>query len=140
MEGPELQKERAALSGAGLSPTLPSGAKMSVAPEVFGAVVQYLENELWELKTSYVIVAKDLEEKVRAVVKTAREVATRREHGNCKVKSHTELSIPLSHEVAAETSTSPGYNMPAFIVKRTFVHVPIPSSMCSAPSAHPATV
>merc|ERR1719210_2938035 len=89
MEGPELQEERAALSGAGLSATLPSGAKIFVAPEIFQAVEQHLKEDGWELKTSHVVVAETLEEKVRAVVEAAREAVSRREHRNCKVKSVT---------------------------------------------------
>jgi hypothetical protein len=141
MEGPELQEQRAKLNGAGFSPALPSGAKIFVDPQAFQAVVQHLEEEGWELKKSHVIVAKDFENKVRAVVEAARDATARREHGNCKVKSHTELSIPLSHEMTSETSTlPPACDMPAFILKRTFVHVPIPSSMWSSSSVHPATV
>jgi len=140
MHSPDLQKERQGLVEAGLSSALPSGAKIFVAPEVFTTIVQYFEDEGWELKTSHVIVAKGLEEKVRDVVETARAAVTKRERGSCKIKDRTELSVPIDHDDVSQASATLSEDVPVYVVKRTFVHIPIPSSISSASSFHPRTV
>jgi len=131
----ELQEERAVLEKASLSPQLPSGAKIFVAPEVYLTVVQHLEEQGRELKTSHVVVARDLEEKILSVVEAARASATKRERGgSCHVKVRDELNASTMATGSAEDG-----NMPLYFVKKTFVHVPIPSSMRTESSFHPAS-
>jgi len=141
LEGPELQEERAALEAAGFCPTLPSGAKIFVAPDIYEAVKQHLDKGGSKLTTSHVVVAADLEDKVRTVVDTARQAATRRERGSCKLKFHAELTIFQSREEVSQTlAEEPLGRVVDVLVNRTFVHIPIPSSMRSASSIYPATV
>lgn len=134
LEGPALQREREALVRAGFSPKLPSGAKIFVPPEAFLQVTRHLEMQGLKLKTSHVVISADLEDKLMAVVEAAREVATRRERGSCKVKSRMELSVKDEDHVRS------GATVPHYEVKRTFIHVPIPSSMHSTLSIQPSTV
>jgi len=150
LKNTELQEERAVLENAALSPQLHSGAKIFVAPEVYLTVLQHLEEQGWELESSYVVVARDLEAKIRSVVEAARASATKRERGgSCHVKARYELNASAMATGSAEDS-SPGSsaspdspaspdNMPFYLVKNTFVHVPIPTSMRTDSSFHAAS-
>jgi len=135
-----LQETRAALEEAEMNPMLPSGAKIFVAPEDFQAVVQHLSEGSWRLKGSHVVVAAALEEQVRAVVERARATTSKRERGrgSCTVKDRIEVDVHLSHYGVPETAATAASSTP-FLVKRTFVHIPIPNSMRSGSSFHPAS-
>jgi len=139
LEGPDLQQEREALVQAGFSPKLPSGAKIFVPPEAFIQITRHLELQGLQLKTSHVVVSVDLEKKVMAVVEAARNVATRRERGSCKVENRMELNI-ADEEVHKLPALSVAGAIPRYEVRRTFIHVPIPSSMHSSLSVKPSTV
>eukprot|EP00973_Karenia_brevis_P047116 6539511-Karenia_brevis.AAC.1 len=56
------------------APVLPSGAKIFIDPHAFQAVAQHFEDR--HLKTSHVIVAKELDSKVLKAVDAARDCAT----------------------------------------------------------------
>jgi len=137
LEGPELQMEREALVQAGFSPKLPSGAKIFVPPEAFVTVERYFKMQGLQLKTSHIVVSADMERKVMAVVEAAREAATRRESGSCKVTKRMEVSVEEANESPQPTTIEAALR---YEVKRTFVHVPIPSSLCSTLSTAPITV
>eukprot|EP00415_Alexandrium_ostenfeldii_P000521 UN0521 len=92
-----------------------------------------------KLKTSHIVVSADLEDKVMAVVNVAREAATRRERGSCKVQDRTECLVDDQEAHQLPGSPAAG-TIPRYEVKRTFIHVPIPSSMRSSLSAKPATL
>lgn len=134
LESPELDVERQALFVAGFSLVLASGAKIFVSPKAYDLVVGQMSS--MELKTSHVIVADYLEEKVTAVVEAARAVATRAQRGSCKLKDRVELIMPATQDSASPT---PMDDL-AYIVKRTFIEITIPSSMRSASSVRPFTV
>jgi len=140
LESVDLQETRAALEEAEMNPMLPSGAKIFVAPEDFQAVVQHLSEGSWRLKGSHVVVAAALEEQVRAVVERARATTSKRERGrgSCTVKDRIEVDVHLSHYGVPETAATAASSTP-FLVKRTFVHIPIPNSMRSGSSFHPAS-
>eukprot|EP00418_Pyrodinium_bahamense_P073376 CAMPEP_0179088066 /NCGR_PEP_ID=MMETSP0796-20121207/40047_1 /TAXON_ID=73915 /ORGANISM="Pyrodinium bahamense, Strain pbaha01" /LENGTH=362 /DNA_ID=CAMNT_0020785583 /DNA_START=58 /DNA_END=1146 /DNA_ORIENTATION=+ len=137
LEGPELQNERDAPVASGFSPKLPSGAKIFVPAEVYLPVVRHLEAQGLRLRTSHVVVAVDLEEKLMGVVEAARQAASKRERGTCKVKERVELKT----SDAASSKMPPAADVAfRFEVKRTLIHVPIPNSMHSSLSIHPSTV
>lgn len=123
LEGPELEPEREALAQAGFNAKLPSGAKIFVPPDAFLPVVRHLGMHNLTLKSSHVVVSADLEEKVLSVVQVAREAATRRERGSCKVAERIGMDAA-----------------PEYKTKRTFIHVHVPSSLLSSLSIKPFTV
>merc|ERR1712037_749035 len=98
-----------------------------VPPEVFEAVVQHLEDEGWELKTSHIIYTQELEGKIKAVVETAREATTRSVRGSLKVEAQIEVNVPLVHDVVSRALAEPDDWEPAYIVKQTFIHVSVPN-------------
>jgi len=133
----ELQDIRKALEDAGFSPLLPSKAKIFVNANVFELVVQHLVQNGWDLKARHVVVASDLLHRVLAVVERARVETPRRVRGSFKIKSQTEVNVHIPEADDCNDVEERGI---LYIVKRTFVHVPFPSSMRSASSVHPATV
>lgn len=144
LDSPELQHERDALTNAGYCSVLESGAKIFVAPELFEGVVEYLRFHDWtgKLKSSHVIVSSEIECKVMDVLEAARVSATKQERGTSKLKDRSELnidpaSLPHSHASSKQVESPPDV---FFVVARTFVHIPIASSMYSTPSIHATTV
>lgn len=119
---------------------LPSGAKVFVKPdEAFGEVVRYLQQEQWDLQSRHVVVRSEHVNLVIDVVKRAAKATLRRERGNsgCKVKSQTEMSVPIP---SWHSQDLPEDGIQNYIVKRTFVCVPMSSSMYSELSTHAVTV
>eukprot|EP00931_Biecheleriopsis_adriatica_P116537 TRINITY_DN92172_c0_g1_i1.p1 TRINITY_DN92172_c0_g1~~TRINITY_DN92172_c0_g1_i1.p1 ORF type:complete len:551 (-),score=103.83 TRINITY_DN92172_c0_g1_i1:100-1752(-) len=136
LHGSHLQEERDALAEAGFSPVLDSGAKIFVKPDTYEAVAQHFD-ESWELKTSHVIVAMGLKDKVLNAVNKALAQASKQERGTAKVKYQEQLDIPLGR-IAPSQAAMPPDETPDYVVKHTFVHVPTSGSMRS--SFHPATI
>lgn len=167
LEGSELAAERESLKNAGFDPVLPCGAKIFVPPEIYLGVVRFLEWQ-WrqgqgqELKSSHIVVYAEWESKVRHVVDAARAAAKREERGSSKLKDRKQLSLmttrgEVSDEATAGSAASVGRAtdlvddhvddedifkalLTATKFTRTFVHIPIPSSMHSALSTLPNTV
>lgn len=127
---------RSALEQAGFSAKLDSGAKIFVRPEVFEVVASHLTREGYSLKSSHVVVELALEQKVRTVLDVARARHSKRERGSAKVtqriEAHIDTSCPDDVQFSGEVDWSS-------MVKRTFINVPIPSSMFSGLSAHART-
>ena len=130
-------------------------AKVFVQPDIFNLVVRRLQDSGWDLKARHVVVTSDLVQCVIGIVDRARENTPRGKRTSSKLlKRQMEVNIPQAAPspaaAAAAAATAPA---PAtcdrlddssdrevpYIVKRTLVHVPLPSSMRSASSAHPAS-
>lgn len=137
LEGEGLRAERDDLEQAGFNAKLDSGAKIFVRPNAFQPVVSYLASAGYSLKASSVIVEPFLEEKVRLVIDTARASHSKSERGTSKVVERSEAHIAKygadSQQHLEELDLS-------LFVKRTFIQVPIPSSMFSILSARATSV
>lgn len=105
-------------------------------PELFQLVKDHLSREVRTFKASHVIVEAGFEDTVRAAIERARIEHTKRERGTSKVAERTMVRVDLpDSESMDETplSQSPP-------VKRTFIHIPVPSSLLSSLSTHAQTV
>jgi len=112
MLAPELAECRDALSREDYSWKLKSGANIFVQPEHYKSVVAALKGR--QLKPRHVIIAKEFEH------------------------SLNEALRDIGKGVRAK---SVGTLPPAFtVIKRTFLHVPVPSSLRSEPNSDPVTV
>lgn len=146
---PKLQECHALLIDNGYDTELPSGAKIFVSPDQFQPVMQTLSAECWELKPRHIIVNDDFEEAVVQTVNSLRSSDRIKQ----KTRAVLELGKDLDH---AQASTEPsvdfdestgegaatacpqrsvGADLEAvpFIVKRTFIHIPVQSSLWSDP-------
>jgi len=138
MEGPELDEVRLALHSQGLNPELSSGAKCFAPPSLFPGVVQALHDGKIELDRRHVVVAQEIEGVVKRAIENGQQLTTRRERGSFKMKARTEINLPSEHD-AQQPEQQDLVCPPLQLVKRTFIHVPVPSSMRSASSEHPRT-
>jgi len=132
LESEDLRPEREALEHAGYSTKLESGAKIFVRPELFEPIAKYLAHQGYELKSSHVITELAMEEKVREVLNEARACQPKRERGTAKVTERLQAHIANPSFGADHDSAKLDWNS---FVKRTFIHVPIPSSLLSTLSA-----
>jgi hypothetical protein len=128
MTHPDLEVCRKALLDARLDPALPgpsgtSGAKIFVQPELYAGALEAIEIRGIVLDKRHVVVTADLEQVVDRVV--ASEVPRDR-----RVKKKGCRSKPPG---PFQPQTYPAR------VKSTFLEVPVPSSMRSAPSSGPRT-
>lgn len=158
MQGPQLQPCRQALEDAGFHAELPCGAKVFVQPELYEAVVRELEGQ--DLKPRHVIVAEEFERCVDAAIRSLPSKEQSRPKGE-KIGLRVPFPTPgvrgnhpASSASAVAASSFPreqdtldsdseqdgsGDNI-IYQVCRTFIHVPLPSSMQSKPSTGPKTV
>lgn len=102
-----------------------------------------------------------MEDLVKQVVETRRQAMTRRERGSFKLKSETQVELGVGSLVsspsgaasssdqlspAAANSVQPlippaaSFGDTSSLVKRTFIHVQIPSGLRSLSSVSPATM
>jgi hypothetical protein len=152
LESEELGPYRRDLERSGFACKLDSGAKIFVRPELFQLVTDHLSREATPLKTSHVIVEASLENHVRAAILAARVNHTKRERGTAKVAERTTAQVVLSdltgideHALTQIPTANDLYEqtespMLHEYVKRTFIHVPVPSSLLSSLSTHAQTV
>jgi len=135
-ESPELEFIR--------QPPLPSGAKVYVKPDaVFEAVVQHLHAEGWDLKPRHVVTLSEHAGLVAKIVEKASKEMPRsaQNSGRCKSKRKTEVHVSIQGaRGGSDDDDIPLTTYQDYVVKQTFVHVPIHSSTCSALSTHAATV
>merc|ERR1711957_8155 len=101
------------------------GGAMVLVPHGVHAEVADFFDEGWDLKTSHVIVASQLESEVLGAVDEAQKALVRSERRNTKF---ARKAITVPDDVAVELSEDPV----EYHVKKTFVHVHLPSSMRSA--------
>merc|ERR1712083_99721 len=116
------------------------GARCLVAPELFEAVVDILREQRPDLDKRHIVVSEEFEDTVKQVVERSRLAVPRPKRGSFKMKGRTEVDVPASSTANVSPPSRLADGLPDFVlVKRTFIHVPVPSSMRSASSAHPAT-
>lgn len=168
-ESPALADIRDALGSAGHSWNTSSGAKMFVGPEKVGLVLDELKAQKWELKPWHVVVEADKEDLVRTVLEKAVKTVPKKERGMCKVKRRHVLALHdlalhddrSSPNVLSEKSTAwmpasffvhycrerdcthAAHSLPVrppMLVKRTFIHVKVPTSLHDGSSSKPATL
>merc|ERR1712045_774915 len=125
LESSELGEFRQALVNAGHCPELPSGAKCFVPPNLFEAVVQALTEKDVETHKRHVIVTEDIEDTVKATVDKFCQSVSRRERGSFKMKNRAEIDVPVD---TGMHQASPSEYPDFVLIKRTFIHVQLPSS------------
>jgi hypothetical protein len=125
----ELKDCRDALENAGAASELPSLAKVFVPPEKYDATMEAVRLFGLELQGRHVLVAPELEEMVKRVIKEG----TR---GSAKVRSTGRGIVPLGFAAASMQVDA------KIEVTHTFVHikVKIPSSLCSEMHSGPVTL
>lgn len=163
LEGEELRACRDALAAAGLSPEHHTGAKIFVKPEQYESVIDALEGsaEGWPLKPWHVVVSEEFEGAVDKAVKSLPSKAQVREKqrsvvpsGPCAAcgktdprfacqrchlarycskacqqqnwREHKKLCMPAQEDVDDS-------GMPV-VLKRTFLEVPLKTSLRSSPT------
>jgi hypothetical protein len=105
MDGPDLQPCRYALELQRFSPLLSSGAKIFVHPDQYEAVLSAVRG--WKLKPRHIIISADLESSLNDALQ----------------------NVGLGVEEKARAPLPP----PPAVVKRTFIEVPVLSSLRSEP-------
>jgi hypothetical protein len=120
LEGPELAEIRGALERRGHAVETPCGAKVFVRPEQYKGVLDTIQT--MGLKPRHIIVSLEFESLVTGVIDGVKRTSVKRRR------------ITKTHPVYSEEPAV------AVDVKRTFIHLDIPSSLRSGPSAsRPAT-
>lgn len=125
---PELEERRKAIVDAGWSVELSCGAKSFVVPHFFEIVEKYLQDRSIELSRRHVIVEESMEQAVRQVLEVQRQSIRRQDRGSFKLKSKMHVDVAIAQSLTM-----------ASLVKRTFIHIDIPSSMRSVSSIRPNT-
>jgi len=131
---PELQDSRELMVARGFSPELPSGAKMFVPPELCEVTLEAVRLQGIQLKPRHVLVHADLEDLVMNAVSASKGHASSRCKGREKVRCKARKVVPLG---TAEASLQMEHSL---VVRRTFLHVKIPSELRSTPTSGPVTV
>jgi len=117
LEGDELANVRDALKSHGHAVELPSGAKVFVRPEQYNSALTAVEDK--DLKPRHVVVSQELENLVNRVIGAVkRTTVKRRRVTTTRPCFCTWKSVKVNVEV-----------------KRTFIHLEIPSSLQSGPSS-----
>ena len=117
MAGSELAHVRNALAKHGHPVELPSGAKMFVRPEQYQSVLATVED--MDLKPRHIVVAQELHDLVSSVISTVKRTNVKRR----RIATTRPCFCPWqSVQISVE-------------VKRTFIHLEIPSSLHSGPSS-----
>eukprot|EP00435_Cladocopium_sp_Y103_P073330 s78_g43.t1 len=118
-------------------PLLKSGAKMFVNPEQVPLVLEQIRAEGWQLKPRHVIVNDQYEE---AVVEAVSGIRSRDRVVQKRCSEIGAFGASISGQAGG--SSDPGEKPEEAsqsewlsVVKRTFIHLPIPSSMWSGPSS-----
>jgi Flp pilus assembly protein TadD len=133
---PELAERRKAIVDAGFNIELGCGAKCFVTPQFFDIVENALIERGLELDKRHVIIDADMEHLLHQVVERNRQATPRSERGSFKLKGKSMADV----NVATTSSSSPSSPSSSWMVHRTFIHIPIPSSLLSACSLAPATM
>jgi len=107
---------------------------MFIHPEEVAPVMNTLSAEGWDLKPRHVIVNTTFEKHVVSAVESLKS------NDQVRTKKRMELSLDTSilteHEDEVPTEDS---NVFTCLLKRTFLHIPTPSSLWSGPSSGPKT-
>jgi hypothetical protein len=124
---------------------LASGAHAFFEPDVLNIVLQELERLGFELSKRHVVVPTDMEDSVRQHVESGRQSTSRQKRGSFKMKGRSEVTVdvpsPQSASDTASSSTSDTHlGPPCVLIKRTFIQVPVPSSLHSMTTLTPATI
>jgi len=139
LQGPELHDCREALQKAGLSPQLPCGAKLFVKPFEVKSVLEALQlsGDMKKLNASYVIVGADFENALAAAIASLRS----------SEQVHKKRKSEISAAQAATTAAYFGCSVPTtigehtgipIVIRRTFIELPVASSLPSSSSRHSA--
>jgi len=139
LQGPELRDCREALQKAGLSPQLPCGAKLLVKPFEVKPVLEALQlsGDMQRLNASYVIVGEDFEGALAAAVANLRS----------SEQVHKKRKSEISSANAAAATAYFGCSVPItigehagipIVIRRTFIELPVASSLRSCSSRHSA--
>eukprot|EP00929_Paragymnodinium_shiwhaense_P027727 TRINITY_DN16208_c0_g1_i2.p1 TRINITY_DN16208_c0_g1~~TRINITY_DN16208_c0_g1_i2.p1 ORF type:complete len:620 (+),score=76.69 TRINITY_DN16208_c0_g1_i2:89-1948(+) len=138
-ESPQLENIRQALQICGFRIELESGAKCVMRPEHVKAVLQDVCERGEVLDRRHVVVSADLEDIVKDVIEEARQSVSRKERGSFKLKGRTEVDVSTSSG-SCTSSFASSLDAGFVLVKRTFIHVQLPSSVRSVSSVRPATM
>eukprot|EP00933_Yihiella_yeosuensis_P081228 TRINITY_DN94791_c0_g1_i1.p1 TRINITY_DN94791_c0_g1~~TRINITY_DN94791_c0_g1_i1.p1 ORF type:complete len:678 (-),score=97.93 TRINITY_DN94791_c0_g1_i1:405-2213(-) len=145
---PKLQACKSALETVGLSSLLPdSGAHIFVSPGTWHAALDAISREDWNLKKRHVIVAEEFEDTVKQAVAHIPS----RDQVRLKCREATGAEEGVAPEQAASSQRGKDAKpqnaskedqeiFPDLVVKRTFLYVPIESSIYSGPSVGAKTV
>lgn len=116
LEGEALKEVRGALERSGHAVELPDcGAKVFVRPDQYAAVLTALADK--KLQPRHIAVSAELEGVVTSIIDGAKHTSVKR---RCVAETEPTISEEPSVRVR---------------VKRTFIHLELPSSLCSAPSS-----
>jgi len=117
LAGDELANVRDALESHGYAVELPSGVKVFVRPEQYNSVITAVED--MDLKPRHIVVSQELEHLVVSVIGAVKRTTVKRRR---VTTTQPSFCIWRGAKVSVE-------------VKRTFIHLEIPSSLPSGPSS-----
>mmetsp|Transcript_109732 Transcript_109732/g.310430 ORF Transcript_109732/g.310430 Transcript_109732/m.310430 type:complete len:595 (-) Transcript_109732:377-2161(-) len=123
---------RQALQQAGLDYRLPCGAYVFVDPKVCPFILEHLEAQAFSLRHSDITASLCYED---AVMRTIYSLP--RKYKLC-IRHRELLEVPTVPQ-SATTDNEPNENDIHVVIKCTFIHVPIPSSLLTEPSDGPRT-
>eukprot|EP00933_Yihiella_yeosuensis_P004815 TRINITY_DN10920_c2_g2_i1.p1 TRINITY_DN10920_c2_g2~~TRINITY_DN10920_c2_g2_i1.p1 ORF type:complete len:594 (+),score=114.22 TRINITY_DN10920_c2_g2_i1:70-1851(+) len=142
----ELQERRQAIEDAGFDIELPCGAKCFVAPHLFENTEKEMSKLCMDLNKRHVVIEADMENVILEVVERRKQSTTVRERGSFKLKGSTKVDVDVGGDGERSSSSSSSSSSPssstislASYVKRTFIEVPISSSLRSLSSVTPRT-
>ena len=96
-----------------------------------------------QVEKRHLVVAESMEHRVKEIVEFAKASKTRNERHSFRLKSQVAVQLlSSSHPSSSVEAQQPAQTSPTpfpSLVRRTFVHIPLPSSMRSVSSWHPAT-
>mmetsp|Transcript_55096 Transcript_55096/g.98305 ORF Transcript_55096/g.98305 Transcript_55096/m.98305 type:complete len:679 (+) Transcript_55096:45-2081(+) len=155
---PELQACTQCLETASLPSQLESGARIFVGPGIFHAALDAIAREGWDLQKRHVVVAQEFEDVVmlaiaklpsRAQVRLKGRQTAATLHGAAETAAGSSQGDQNQEPAGTSGDAEPQHartqrndtqddeqveEMYPRLVKRTFIHIPVESSMCSGPS------
>jgi len=128
----DLAECRRALDGRSFQGRLESGAYIFVSPDVYEAVLAHISSKALHIGTGHVVVAEALEASVMRAV-----LALPRKH---KIQAQSRQCVRMAMGTRSSAdATTPPESEPVILVRRSFIHVVIPSSLDSAVPSGPRT-
>lgn len=144
--GEALQECREAMLGAGFQTALPGGAHLFVLPDLVPIALAAISQQGLTLNRRHVIVDQESEAQVMRAVKSLPSRAQVRRKNREAVQlpppdpqSEGCVDVSEADDVEAVIFDKRDW-IKLIVVKRTFIHVPIPASIYSGPSGGPKTV